>query len=252
MDILIPSELEPLCQGLLRGLERILGETLSGVYLYGAIAFPEGGATGDIDFHVLLTAPPGGTQREALAGLHASLARDYPPMGAELDGYYILLEDALHSARPQHQLLPGVYDNSWALHRAHLRAGRCIVLHGPEPGQFLPAPSWPELESALQWELDYVAAHLADAPAYCVLNLCRLIYTFQTHDVVMSKRASAAWGVSRFPDWRLLIEAALLSYDQRPTSKELLPSRAAAFFDFACEQIRNAVGGEALAGVRPG
>jgi hypothetical protein len=248
MGPLLPSDVEPLCRALLRGQTSILGEKLVGVYLYGAIAFPEAGATGDIDFHAILTAPPDGTQGEALADLHASLARDYPPMGAELDGYYILLEDALHSARPQHQLLPAVYDSSWALHRAHLRAGCCFVLYGPEPGQFLPGPSWPELVSALHGELDFVAAHLADAPAYCVLNLCRLIYSFQTHDVVVSKRASAAWAVSRFPDWRFLIEAALRSYDQRATDEELLASRVVAFFDFACERIRNTAGGVALLG----
>jgi hypothetical protein len=240
MSRTLPSEIELLCQALLHGQEGILGDKLAGVYLYGAIVFPEGGATGDIDFHAILAAPPDAAEKSALADLHAGLARDYPPMGAELDGYYILLADALHSARPPHLLVPGVYDNSWALHRAHLRAGRCIVLRGPEPGQFLSAPTWPELETALQGELDYVAAHLADAPAYCVLNLCRLIYSFQTHDVVVSKRASAAWAVARLPDWRSLIEAALRSYDQRVADEGSVGPGVTGFFEFACEEIRSA------------
>jgi len=236
----LPADVEPLCQALLHGLRQILGERLVGVYIHGAITFPEGGATGDIDFHAILAGPPEAAEKSALEALHAGLARDYPPMGAELDGYYILLADALHSARPPHLLVPGVYDNSWALHRAHLRAERCIVLHGPEPGQFLPAPSWPELESALRGELDYVKAHLADYPAYCVLNLCRLIYSFQTHDVVVSKRASAAWAVARLPDWRSLIEAALRSYDQRVADEGSVGSQVAGFFGFACAQIHSA------------
>lgn len=219
-------------------MARVLGEKLFGLYVYGAIAFPEGGATGDVDFHAILQDSPDVSEREGLAALHDRLARGYPPMGAELDGWYILLDDALHAARPTHQLLPGLRDNSWALHRAHLRAGRCFVLHGPAPERFLPAPSWPELESALEGELEYVTAHLADAPAYCVLNLCRLIYSHQTRDVVVSKRACAAWAMARFPGWRPLIEAALRSYDRGAVDEELWPSRMAAFYGFACEQIR--------------
>jgi len=219
-------------------MAQILGDKLFGLYVYGAIAFPEGGATGDIDFHARLASPPDASEREALSMLHACLARAYPPMGAELDGWYILLDDALHSARPEHQLSPDMYDHSWALHRAHLRAGRCFVLHGPAPGQFLPAPSWPEIEGALEWELEYVTAHLADAPAYCVLNLCRLVYSFRTHDVVVSKRACAAWAMERLSDWRSLIEAALRSYDTGAVAEELWPSRVTAFYGFACEQMR--------------
>ena len=116
----------PLCQALYSGMAQILGDKLFGVYVYGAIAFPEGGATGDVDFHAILANPPDASEREGLTALHTGLARDYPPMGAELDGWYILLDDALHAARPTHQLLPGLRDNSWALHRAHLRAGRCF------------------------------------------------------------------------------------------------------------------------------
>ena len=238
MEPRFPAGLEPLCQALLDGQRRILVDKLFGVYVYGAIAFPEGGATGDIDFHAILASPPDASEREALATLHAGLARDYPPMGAELDGWYILLDDALHSARPQHQFWPDMYDNSWALHRAHLRAGRCFVLLGPAPERFLVAPAWREIQDALEWELDYVTAHLADAPAYSVLNLCRLVYSYQTHDVVVSKRACAAWAMTRFPDWCPLIEAALRSYDRRAEDEGLRPSRVAAFYGFACEEIR--------------
>lgn len=39
------------------GLRQILGDKLHGLYLYGAAAFPDDVHTGDIDFHVILTAP---------------------------------------------------------------------------------------------------------------------------------------------------------------------------------------------------
>jgi hypothetical protein len=216
-----------------------LGGKLYGLYLYGALAFPEGGATGDVDFHAILRQPPDEREKSALKDLHATLARDYPPLGGELDGYYILLEDARRTSPPPHLLLPNVVDNSWALHRAHIRAGRCIVLHGPDPQQIYPPASWPELESALQGELDYVQQHLADYPAYCVLNLCRLMYSFKTGDVVVSKRASAAWAGAAFPEWRALIDAAIKTYDHQAARQDsdLLTSEVSRFFDFACQQI---------------
>jgi hypothetical protein len=239
-----PDGIRDLCGALLRGLEAALGEKLYGVYLYGAVAFPEGGSTGDIDFHAILTEAPNDAEKSQLNALHVALARDYPPLGAELDGYYLLLEEARQTSPPRHQLLADVVDDSWALHREHIRAGRCIVLRGPDPREVYPPASWPELRSALQGELDYVEEHLARYPDYCVLNLCRLMYSFETRDVVVSKRASAGWAFEAFPEWRPLIEAAKRSYDRQATAQdqELLRSGVRGLFDFACERIQDSLG----------
>ncbi|GAH04040.1 unnamed protein product, partial [marine sediment metagenome] len=50
-------------------------------------------------------------------------------------------------------------DNSWALHREHILAGRHIILYGPEPKKIYPPATWPEIETALYGELDYVEKH---------------------------------------------------------------------------------------------
>lgn len=240
----IPSEIRNLCEALLDGLNTALGEKLHGVYLYGGLAFPDGGATGDIDFHVILNDVLNDSEKSAMNKLHAALAQDYPPLGAELDGYYILLEEARRTMPPRHQLMDDVVDNSWALHRAHIRAGRCIVLQGPNPLQIYPEVSWSELERALQGELDYVEKHLAEYPAYCILNLCRLMYSFETRDVVVSKVGSARWAYEGFPNWRPHIEAARKSYEGRATAEErdLLKSEVKDFFDFSCGYIEESRG----------
>lgn len=235
----VPDGIRDLCQALLEGLNTALGAKLHGVYLYGALAFPDGGATGDIDFHVVLSDALNDGEKLLLKELHAALARNYPPLGAELDGYYILLEDARQTMPPRHQLIPDVLDNSWALHRAHIRAGRCIILQGPDPRQIYPDPSWSELETALQGEMDYVEEHLEEYPAYCVLNLCRLLYSFETRDVVISKAGAARWASAAFPDWRPHIQAASRVYDGSATAEEkgLLRSDMRNFSDFFCGQI---------------
>jgi hypothetical protein len=224
-------------------LNLILEEKLYGVYLYGAVASPEGGGVGDVDFHVILREPPDEEEKVELEDLHVELARDYPPLGGELDGYYILLQDARGTSPPEHQWLEGVVDRSWALHREHILAGRCIVLQGPDPSMVYPPTTWPELEGALQGELDYVQDHLDDYPAYCVLNLCRLMVSHQTRDVVISKRASASWAREAYPEWRQLIDAAERTYDREATAADewFLQSEVGRFFEFARRHIQEAL-----------
>ena len=236
----LPAEIQKILHVFLTGLTQTIGENLVGVYLYGALTFPDSGTIGDIDFHVILKAPLDQQEKSQLQSLHLNLAQQFPPLGAELDGYYLLLEDAKQTTPPKDQLHDGIYDNSWALHCAHIRQGRCISLFGPDPSQIYPAVTWPELESALEGELDFVARHLDEYPAYCVLNLCRLMYSYATRDVVVSKRFSAKWASSEFPQWAPLIHAAERYYDHQTTfsDDQLLDSKAGSFFVFACNQIK--------------
>lgn len=244
VTVQIPDDIREICQALLAGLKAALGDKLYGLYVYGAAAFPESGPTGDIDFHAILAAPPTDDERSTIGQLHETLAAQFPPLGAELDGYYILLEDARRATPPVHQLLPAIRDDSWALHRAHMRAGRCSTLHGPEPTEAFPAPTWAELQDALRSELDYVRAHLDDYPDYCILNLCRLMYSFETQDVVVSKMAAAEWAHARFPQWREHIEAARRSYARQatPQERQWMKSEVRRFFDFACGRISGSGG----------
>jgi hypothetical protein len=236
----LPERIEPLCQALIDGLKAVLEDKLYGVVLYGALAFPETASTGDVDGHVIVREPLTEQEKANLRELHADLARDHPSLGADLDIYYLLLADTRGSAPPAHQLVPGIVDGSWSLHCAHIRAGRCIVLYGPDPTQDYPAPAWEDLEAALRGELAYVERHLADYPAYCALNLCRLVYSYQTRDVVVSKARAAAWAWQAFPEWRSLIDAARRSYAGQATAQDdaLLRLGVPSLLRFALEQIR--------------
>jgi hypothetical protein len=233
------EDVHRLCREFVRGLVEIFGSRLHAAYVYGALTFPETVNVGDVDFHVVLASPPSDAERAATLGLHDRLAREFPPLGAELDGYYILLAECHRSERPRHLLFPDIVDDSWALHRAHILAGRVIVLHGPDPRTIYAAPSWPEIDDALRGELDYVEAHLAQYPAYCVLNLCRLMYSHETGDVVTSKAAAAAWGLDRLPAWRSLIEAARRSYAHEDTAEDraALSRDVRSFYGFGCAHI---------------
>ena len=228
MNLQLPKSIADLCRAYTDGLKRTLGDKLHALYVYGASVFPETEATGDVDSHVILAGPLTGSEKVAVLELHKRMAAEYPPLGAELDAYYLLLEQVKRSALPTHQLQTDIVDGSWALHRAHMLAGRCVVLHGPDPSTIFPVPTWPEIEQALAGELAYVVQHIDQYPDYCILNLCRLMYSHRTGDVVTSKAAAGAWASAQFPQWRSLIELANQSYaglstdeDRRIMSTEL-------------------------------
>ena len=220
------------------GLCAVLAEKLYGVYAFGAIAFPETTHSGDIDLYILLTDPPDASECQGIDAMHQVLARDHPPLGAELDAYYILLQAAQLSTPPTHLLYPGIKDLSWALHRAHMRAGRCIIVQGPNPKDVFPEPTWGELDQALQYELNYVEQVLEKYPAYCILNLCRIAYSYETRDVVTSKAAAAIWAKRDFSTWGNLIEQARQAYATQGKQDELFRSHEVhGFYQFICQQI---------------
>jgi len=234
-----PAEVRKLCSALLDGLRSVCGGDLFALYLYGAMTFRESEVVQDIDFHVILRGPPSPGGVSEIRRLHEALAAEYPGLGEELDGYYILLEDARRPEPPKHQVIPDLRDASWALHRAHMLAGYCIVMHGPEPREVLPAPTWRELDQGLQRERDYVERHPERYPDYCVLNLCRIMKSYAERDVVVSKRSAAHWARERYPAWAALPRAALRSYAKKASAEQrrLLRSRIADFHHFACEKI---------------
>lgn len=238
----ISQQIDIINQTFVDGLKVILGEELYGVYIYGAAAFPDTMYTGDIDFHVILKSTLTPDEKTQLEKLHESLAQRFPPPGGELDGYYILLRDAVRKTPPKSQMWKRATDNSWALHRAHILAGRCIVLYGPDPEEIYPPPTWPEIETALYGELDYVEKHLRDYPDYCILNLCRLIYSFETKDVVISKAQASEWALDALPQWRRHIELARKSYAHQatPEDRQFMLTEVEKFFKFAEERIERA------------
>jgi len=235
----LPQDVQRVCTALHDGLKAALGSNLYGIYLYGAMVFPEMKNIHDIDFHAVVRRPLAAREKSEILNLHNKLADEYPLAGDDLDGWYILLNDARQVSPPQHQVCRDLYDNSWALHRAHIRAGYCIVLCGPEPDEVFPVPTWLELMAGLANERLYIEKHLGEYRDYCVLNLCRLLYSYKTKKVVVSKYTATMWALDNFNTWGPLIKAALRSY-ARETDEEdnrLLKSETERFYQFACDMI---------------
>jgi len=233
------AQLDSLIGEFKKGIQAVLGEKLHAAYLYGGVAFNDSLLTGDIDFHVILKAHLTAKEKQELEALHKELARKFPPLGGELDGYYILLEDAKKVTPPRSEMWQGAVDSAWALHREHIRAGRFITLYGGDPGEIYPPCDWPEIESALLDEIRFVKEHLYEYPDYCILNLSRLIYSFQTRDVVISKARASEWAMDAIPEWGWLVELARKSYQKKVTSHErkIMLREVRNFYQYAAAQI---------------
>ena len=238
----IQQQVRTIGEVLVKGLQTILGEKLYGAYIYGAAVFPDALPTGDLDFHVILNQGLTDRERSELERLHEGMGQQFPALGSELDGYYLLLRDARCTSPPRSQMGTRATDDSWALHREHIRAGRHIVLYGPDPRGIYPPTTWPEIEQGLRRELDYVKAHLQEYPDYCILNLCRLIYSFEKQEVVISKAAASDWALEALPLWKRPVELARKSYSglATPQDREFMLSEVGALFEFACNRIEKA------------
>jgi len=221
------------------GLKNILGDKLQAAYIYGAAAFNDSLPTGDIDFHVILKDNLTDTEKDQLERLHAELARKYPPLGGELDGYYIHIDDAKKRTPPKSEMWNCATDSAWALHREHIWAGRYKTLTGGDPREIYPPSTWPEIEAALLDEIRYIKDHLDTYPDYCILNLCRLVYSFQTRDVVISKAHAVEWSYAALPEWRWLVDLARKSYERKATDqdRQLMLANVNHFFEYATYQI---------------
>lgn len=185
----------------------------------------------DVDFHALLAYPLTDRDRGAVRELHRDLAERWP-LGDELDGYCLL---ALRCREVRVADRPGVWgatSSAWALDRAHVLAGRFMLMLGDDPRAILTEPTWAELEACLSAVMSYIIDHPEPAAAaFSVRSACRVLYSVRTRDVVISKYQAAQWGIAELPNWSGLLEAAVRSYTSSDTAsdRQLLADQRAAF-----------------------
>jgi hypothetical protein len=199
-------------------LVAILAENLVALWAYGARTFPDPPRSlGDHDTYAILErAPAEGTLlqiRNARETIEQELAVNF-------DMGLILLVDAARSDIPHSALGDRQQEEGWAFLLAHWRAGRYVLLHGKHPEEIVPVPTWGDLEVALSLELDHLKRHVAagdDDPyeaSYAILNGSRILYSLETRDVVISKRAAGVWTLQHLPTrWHEAIRAAGRAYD---------------------------------------
>jgi len=243
----LPQSIQELVEEFRDELFTVIGKNLVGAYLHGSIAFPEyEPRAGDIDFHVVVRKSLTGEDIKGLDHLHQTLAAKFE-FGKRLDGFYIPLAKARRSRIPR-GLLYGAHgrihhggsDDAWALHREHLHASAYIRLQGPVASRIFPTADWKSIRSALYRHLVYARKIIKSDAWWAVLNLCRLVYSFENGRIVVSKLGAARWALKRLPSkWRPVIRSAIKTYRGTQTSDDraVLRRDARKFLGFASVRI---------------
>ncbi len=239
----LPREVQGLVAEFREQLPKVLGKNLVGTYLFGSIAFPEyEPRAGDIDFYTVIRRRLGAREIRDLDRMHRVLTAKFD-FGRKLDGFYIPLFQARRS-RSSRRLVSsshgrihrGGFDDAWALHREHFRRGAYIRLHGPRSRDIFSTADLSSIRKALYRGLAYSRNIIDSDPWWAVLNLCRVVYTFRTGRIAVSKLQGARWALKELdPKWRPPIMAAIRTYKRQGSSRDraVLKKYARGFLGYA-------------------
>lgn len=221
------SEVTAVVRQVVEGAQQALGGGFVGAYVTGSLTTGEFDTESDIDVVIVTEGDVNDAQLEALASMHAAVARGQSPWATEIEVSYIA-KDALRRHDPKHALHPRLqrgtgqrlarfpHDSDWVVER-HLLRERGITLTGPDPKTLIDAVAPNDLRDAmLPLVKGWISSFLdEDEPftdrghqSYVVLTLCRILYTLDHGDIV-SKRVAAQWAEENFHErWRPVIQSA--------------------------------------------
>jgi len=217
------SQYKALFEEVLERVKRVLGEKLSGFYLYGSLVsggFVDG--TSDMDFFALLADELSASEFDELDGAHRAFIEAHPEWENRLEIAYAS-QAALASLREKRSpiavISPGepfnIHEASedWAINWYLLRTqGR--RLYGMACEDAFPAISKAEFiedvrAQAIEWG-GWVekTRELLYYQSYAVITMSRALYTIE-HGEQPGKQEAADWVAVNFPEWAELIEWAL-------------------------------------------
>lgn len=224
------SDINDVLATLSKGVERIIGDNLIGLYLTGSLTYGDFNmGSSDIDFLVILKNPLTTEEFEKIKIMHEKIGQTYPTWAKRMEGSY-LTESMLNEvdapekpkiARPYFNegkfWEPNPqYGNEWTLN-LYVLYEKGVALIGKSPKEILSPVSIEAVREASRRDLyeewipklnDDVFFKNSHYKAYLVLTLCRILYR-ATHAEVASKKVASAWAKKEFgKPWDKLIEAA--------------------------------------------
>ena len=225
-------------------LRSVLGDDLVAMWAHGGTTSVDDTThAGDLDTYVLVSRRPDEPTAQRIEEAHVATAEAH---GVEWDAWYVLADDARRSDQPSHAWREGRRDTSWAIHRAHWLAGRFVNLHGAEPGDIVRAPTWDELLSELDRELEHIERHVVEGDTdpyeatYAILTGSRILRALATRNVVISKQAAGTWAIEHLPArWHAALRTALRTYDGQGSAEDtdLLAAEMSPFVSFVREHL---------------
>jgi predicted nucleotidyltransferase len=214
---------------LLTNIRSILQDQFVGMCLFGSLANGDFDQHSDIDVLIVTEGKISDETFSSLESMHMNLAKVDSPWAIQQEVSYIP-RDALRRFDPSNNLHPHLdrgneevlhwmaHESDWIIQRYILRE-RGVIITGPDLRSLIDPISRDELRQAVVNVLPLWTYPILDDPhridtrgyqSYCVLSLCRMLYTLQ-NKAILSKPNAAKWALHTLDDrWKPLIERAIL------------------------------------------
>ncbi len=225
----LQSDVNEILINLLTRVKDILQDRFVGMYLFGSLANGDFDQYSDIDVLIVTDGEISNDTFSALQKMHAENARLHSQWAIQQEISYIP-KDALRRFDPLNNRHPHldrgadeslhwvVHESDWIIQRYILRE-RGVVVAGPDPRTLIDPISPDELRKAVADLLPLWTNLFFNDPSriakrgyqsYCVLSLCRMLYTIEYGEIV-SKQVAANWAKEHIDSkWTPLIERALI------------------------------------------
>ena len=220
-------EVNAMLHEVLSGVQTILGNHFTGMYLYGSLASGDfDPQRSDIDFVVVTAGELPAEMLPALEAMHARLAASGSKWAKRLEGSYIP-QRALWRYDPAQAQHPSIgvdwsfgvgHQGSDGVIQRYILREQGVMLAGPAPQTLIDPVQPNDLRRAVVATLHEWWSQQLDNPvwmnsreyqAYAVLTMCRALYTLQ-HGTIVSKPVAARWTQEALSErWAGLIERAL-------------------------------------------
>lgn len=212
---------------MLSKMQSILGKKLVGFYLYGSLSLGDfDPATSDIDFLIVTAGPLSPEEFELLRVMHDEIGASDLPYAHYLEGSYIPVA-ALRRYDPENVMHPTIgidwefqvapHRRKWMLER-HIVREHGVVVYGPPPATLIDPVAAQDLRQAVCEELSIGWTATLEKPdwlqtrdyqAFAIFTMCRALYTLRNGELA-SKPVAAAWAHQQYPEWRPIIDRAMV------------------------------------------
>jgi len=217
------ADINELLELLLSSMQKILGEKLLGLYLYGSLVIGDFDPTiSDIDLVAALASDLDDKEFEELQKMHVDFAYQHKEWDDRIEVCYLSIADLqtvktgtsqvtnISPGEPFHKRETSI---EWLISWYVVRE-TSITLFGPSPKTIIEPISKDEFIQTIRahakaWDEWIYDMHNRKSQAYAILTMCRALYTLKYGEQV-SKKQAALWAEKEFPEWASIIESALL------------------------------------------
>lgn len=226
------DEVNHIIEKLLNGHRQVFGDKMAGFYLYGSLIWGDFDiVSSDIDTLCAITSEVTPEEIERLRIMHDEIANESPLWRGRVEVHYASLDGLKHFRKflskmgnispgePLHIIDAGIeWLDEWYCVQEY-----AITLYGIDKEEVIPHIEKSEfIQTICGYARSFrerikASEHSRYSQSYAILTLCRALYTLKNEEQV-SKLAAARWAIDFLPEYRKIINNALIWRHERNSS----------------------------------